>query len=129
MGSTQCVDMNFSRLRGKSQVEKALLVRYSAERLVQRDYRHIYVPFALSDGIFCLKLGALGIEQLEKIDYTFAVAQAGDVRGTFALAGLIIELDQLSLLRVVVRQGIVRLFQRAENSVFIGCQCLFGCGA
>jgi len=110
-------------------VEQTLLVWHSAERLIQRDYRHIDIPFALSDGIFRLKLGALGIEQLEKIDYTFAVAQAGDVRGTFALAGLIIELDQLSLLRVVVRQRIVRLFQRAENCVFIGCQSLFGCGA
>ena len=110
-------------------MEKALLVWHSAERFIQCDYRHIGVPFALSDGIFRLKLGALGIEQLEKIDYTFAVAQAGDVRGTFALAGLIIELDQLSLLRVVVRQRIVRLFQRAENCVFIGCQSFFGCGA
>ena len=110
-------------------MQKTLLVWHSAERLIQRDYRHIDIPFALSDGIFRLKLGALGIEQLEKIDYTFAVAQAGDVRGPFALARLIIELDQLSLLRVIVRQGIVRLFQRAENSVFIGCQCLFGCGA
>src|SRR5713101_1527010 len=93
--------------------------RYSAERLIKGDYRHVDIFLAFGDSIFGLQLGPLGIQQREKINYSFAIAQAGNVGGTLALASLIVQFDESCLLCMVTRQRIFRFFQGAEHGFFI----------
>src|SRR6202158_5025929 len=101
------------------------LSRHSAERLVKSDYRHIDIFFALRNRVLGLQLRPLGIEQRKKIDYTFAIAQASDIRGALTSASLIIELNESRLLCVVIRQSIFRFFQGAQSRLFIGRQHFF----
>lgn len=101
----------------------------SSESLVKSDYRHIYLLFALSDGVFGLQLRSLSIQQGQEIDYSFAIAQAGDIGGAFALASLIVQFDEDRLLCVVIGQGIFGFFQGAEYGFFIGSERFFGGGA
>ncbi len=105
------------------------LARHSPQGLIKGDYRHVNIFLAFRDGIFGLQLRALGIQQREKINYTFAIAQAGDVGGTLALASLIVQFDESCLLCMVIRQRIFRFFKRPEHGLFIEGQRLFGSGA
>ena len=108
---------------------RMVLARYSSESFVEGDYRDVDFHFAFGDGVFGLQLGALGIQQGEKINYTFAVAQAGNVGGALALASLIIQLDEPSLLRMVIRERAFRFFKRAEHGIFVEGESLFRGGA
>src|SRR4030088_1775253 len=105
-----------------------MLARYSSESLVEGDYRHIDILLALGDGVFGLQLRSLGIQQREKVDYSFAIAQAGDISGALALTSLNVQFDESRLLRMVIRQRIFRFFQRPEYGFFVEGQRLFGSG-
>ena len=110
----------------QNRIPSRLLARHSAQSFVKRDYRNIDIFFAFGDGILGLQLRPFGIEQLEKIDNTFAIAQAGDIRGALALASLIVQFDEPCLLSMVIRQRTFRFFQRAELGFFLGGHGLFG---
>jgi len=61
--------------------------RYAAERLVEGDYCHVDVfLLAFGDGVFGLQLRSLGIQQGEKVNNSFAIAQARDIRGNACLS-------------------------------------------
>jgi len=65
------------------------LARYSSEGLVQGNHGDIHIFFRFSaTASLGLQLRPFGIEQLEKINHSFAVAQTSDVRGALALARL-----------------------------------------
>src|SRR2546421_94794 len=101
------------------------LARYSSKSLVEGDYSYIDIFFAFGDGIFGLQLGPLSIQQREKINYAFAIAQAGNVCGALALASLIVQFDEPRLLCVVIRQRIFRFFKSPKHGFFIEGQSLF----
>src|SRR6202048_2689975 len=105
-----------------------MLARYSSESLVEGDYRHIDILLALGDGVFGLQLCSLGIQQGEEVNYSFAIAQAGDLGRTLARTSLIVQFDESRLLRMVIRQRILRFFQGPEYGFFVEGQRLFGSG-
>jgi hypothetical protein len=90
--------------------------RYSSQSFVKSNYCNIDIFFAFGDTVFGLQLGPLGIQQGEKINYSFAIAQAGDVGGALALASLVVQFDEPCLLGMVIRQGI-SVSSRARRTV------------
>src|SRR5258708_35101036 len=93
--------------------------RDPTERLVNSHHARKHLRLALCNGLLCLQLGALGIEERKKVGDAFAIAGPGNRRRPNALTGLLVELHQTLLLFAVVDERILGLFERARPRLLI----------
>src|SRR5688572_25502414 len=102
-------------------------LRHSAESLVDGDDAGVDAGFGLRDRVLRLQLGALRVEQRQKVSDALAIAGTGNRRRAPALARLIGKLHEARLLLAIGDQRVFRLLDRAEHRLLITGQRLPGC--